>query len=861
MTLILVIHYKQTQNKQMTYKSKFEASEHRAHYQNIATKILKEMSVLRSLVENSPIAPRRWIWELIQNAKDVHSQGGVKIKIEQWTDIDDSEYISFMHNGKPFTADNIRFLIEQISTKDRSKDDEGKRKTTGKFGTGFLTTHLLSETVTVKGVAKEPELDFVKFKLELDRTGFEIEEITDAVQTAKESVQNLDESPPYDRYVEGNFNTEFSYPLKDSVSLRVAKAGLDDLEICLPYTLAFVKEIESIEVKSNNQYYHNSNVTEKISEDISLVTILMQDTIDQSLTNYEMVFLSKGFTTIALPVKREDHIITVLPINNKTPRLFCDFPLIGAERFHFPVVINNPNFNPTDPRDGVFLTTSERANRLVDENKKIINEAIELYETLLDYAVENKWKELHLLAQISPVSESVEWIDENWFKKEVLIPIRIDLLYADIVTNSNNELTSILDLKEKKNVYFPSSGTKEIRNKIWRLANYWFPHRLPQESDVELWNKLIWHECGKLDLNQFAEFTASLKTVDELASRLKGIDVYEWLNEFYKVLALDESEYDSIIYKYEIFPNQNGILCKLSRLKNDNGDIGDNFKDILKSLGNDIRDELLHEDIIFDLGDENIMDLNYVVKEINSEVQQKASDREVAKSYGGAFKKLLLWFKEKPEKAKSLFPNLYKNKHLLYDDDEILDNIEKAEQLSDMLNEFAVSSIDELRELIKQSNSGNNISGELLPVTQELLLNMGISSPEEWAEAIKDKNLAELFSHESTPTTDMFFYVQGLIEQAKTNIIQHLKNLDNYDLTNLDDTTAPTILAGIQKDKREISIVIRPAYNGQVIVYYGSEKDILDYEDSELWIDDGFVPRKITLGHILKKAKIVKFPI
>lgn len=841
----------------MTYKSKFEASEHRAHYQNIATKILKEMSVLRSLVENSAIAPRRWIWELIQNAKDVHSQGRVKIKIQQWTDID-SDFMSFKHNGKPFTADNIRFLIEQISTKDRSKDEEGKRKTTGKFGTGFLTTHLLSETVSVIGIAKEPELDFVKFQLELDRTGFEIEEITDAVQTAKESVQNLDESPSYNEYVDGDFNTEFIYPLLDAVSLRVAKAGLDDLKICLPYTLAFVKEIESVEVLSSNQFFQNSDTVDKISEDISLVTILMKHTTDQSVSNYQMIFLSEGFTTIALPVKRENGIITLLPIDEKTPRLFCDFPLIGAERFHFPVIINNPNFNPTDPRDGVFLTTSERANRLVDENKKIISDALELYYTLLDYAVENKWKDLHVLAQIRPIGESLEWIDESWFRKDVLNPIRAKLLYAEIITNSDNELTSIYNSEGKKHVLFPSSGTKEFRNKIWKLSNYWFPHRLPQESDVELWNKLTWNECAKLDLNKLALFIESVKTVGELSNKLTGIDTYKWLNDFYALLKLDENEYDSIINKYGIFPNQNDDFSKIIHLKNDNGDIGKDFKDILKLLGNDIRAELLHEDIVFDLDAENNRDLNYVVKEINSEVQEKASDREVAKSYGIAFKKLLLWFQEKPEKAKSLFPHLYRNKHLLYDDEEILENIAKAEQLSEMLNEFDVSSIDELRSLIKKSN---NTAEELLPVTQELLLTMGISSPQEWAEAIKDKDLAVLFSHESVPTTDMFVYVQSLIKQAKDNIIAHLKTLTNYDLTNLDDTTAPTILAGIQKDKQDFSIVTRPAYGGEVIIYYGSERDILDYEPSELWVDDGNVPRKITLGHILKKAQIIKFPI
>ena len=104
----------------MTYKEKFEASENRAHYKNIATKILREMTTLRSLVENSPIAPRRWIWELIQNAKDVHNNDGVQIIIDYNMNGDNST-LSFKHNGKPFSADNIRFLIEQISSKDRDK--------------------------------------------------------------------------------------------------------------------------------------------------------------------------------------------------------------------------------------------------------------------------------------------------------------------------------------------------------------------------------------------------------------------------------------------------------------------------------------------------------------------------------------------------------------------------------------------------------------------------------------------------------------------------------------------------------------------------------------------------------------------
>lgn len=839
----------------MTYKSKLEASEHRAHYQNIATKILREMSVLRSLVESSPIAPRRWIWELIQNAKDVHYLNGVKIEIDYQPEVS-QPFISFKHNGQPFTADNIRFLIEQISTKDRTKDKDGKRKTTGKFGTGFLTTHLLSEIVKVKGVAKEPELDYRQFEMELDRTGFEIEQITDAVQAAKRSVQDLDEKPIYSTFKEEAFNTEFYFPLSDSVSQKVAKAGLDDLSICLPYTFAFVQDISTINIVSNGKLFSKSNSIEVLNEHLRIVHIDIRNTLTNAVRIVSMAIVSNGLTQIAIPIKRESEVIWLQEIQEQTPTLFCDFPLIGSERFYFPVIINNPNFNPTDPRDGVFLTTPQRINPLIEDNKIIVNEAVNLYFILLEYAVENNWRNLHLLAKIKPISEVPDWIDENWFNNNVLNPIRSRLLYSKIITSNKNELISILTSENKKYAWFPNSNSKETRNHIWTLANHWFPHCLPLEKDVDFWYKFKWKDCGKLDLSQLSAFVASQNVIDNLSNCIKGIEVYSWLNSFYLLLKSDEKEYATIVSKYALFPNQNGDLVKLGLLKTDNGDIGETFKDILKLLGNDIRNELLCDKINFAI--EDVRDKNYAVREITTEINEKASNRDLAKSYSKAFKKLLLWFQEHKELAKSLFPHLYRNKHILYDDDEILDNINKAEQLTDLLKSYDLNNITELKELISK---GQNSNSSLLPVTQDILLSMGISSPGEWLEAIKDKNLSAIFSHKSVPTPDMFVYAQSLIKQAKENIIKYLATLENYDISELDDSTAPTILGGVKKDGHGISIVARPAYQGEVIIYYGSERDILDFEPSELWIDDGILPRKISLGHILKKAQIVKFPV
>ena len=50
-------------------------------------------------------------------------------------------------------------------------------------------------------------------------------------------------------------------------------------------------------------------------------------------------------------------------------------------------------------------------------------------------------------------------------------------------------------------------------------------------------------------------------------------------------------------------------------------------------------------------------------------------------------------------------------------------------------------------------------------------------------------------------------------------------------------------------------------YDGTVIIYYQSEKDVLDYDDHELWVDTGDGRPADHFGHILKTNEIRRFPI
>ena len=59
--------------------------------------------------------------------------------------------VEFEHDGSPFTSSDLTALLSGGSNKDFESD-----KTTGRFGTGFLVTHVLAETTRLNGLLQTP---------------------------------------------------------------------------------------------------------------------------------------------------------------------------------------------------------------------------------------------------------------------------------------------------------------------------------------------------------------------------------------------------------------------------------------------------------------------------------------------------------------------------------------------------------------------------------------------------------------------------------------------------------------------------------------------------------------------------------
>lgn len=172
------------------------------------------------------------------------------------------------------------------------------------------------------------------------------------------------------------------------------------------------------------------------------------------------------------------------------------------------------------------------------------------------------------------------------------------------------------------------------------------------------------------------------------------------------------------------------------------------------------------------------------------------------------------------------------------------------------------STDDEIQKYFMQEEI--NIPEEVLEIRRNFeaeAKNEKINSFADIENAINEKEISPEFFHISKPDYDRLKYIQQLISRAVTNVIEHLKKLPEYDCSHF-YKIADSIIGGVIKNGNEITVVARPSDNDEVLIYYTSEFDVLEYVDAELWCEDGInIPKRITLGQLLKKIGINKIPI
>lgn len=336
---------------------------------------------------------KRWFWELLQNAKDSVNNERVKVQIAISDDT-----VTFSHSGNPFEVEEILSLILQGS----SKSDENK---TGRFGTGFITTYLLSRQVQISGcLAKNKGF----FNFLLDR---EADNKSSFFEKQKITNEAFDNSVRSGNYLDGGlFQTQFVYTPSKPEEKRSLNQGLLNVEKLVPLVLLLNKEIESIEIERNGEIIQFNN--KYIKSHTINNTIVEEWLIDELKEIKVYTYCFGGISEISILTQKTDEGEMFLPLNHDYSRLFYAFPLLGTEDIGIPFLINSTKFDPCVERDGVYLTSGEKEVFL---NKKIIADSIlDACDVFSSLGANLYIKNIDQLFKFEQ-SKQHDWIDIAWF--------------------------------------------------------------------------------------------------------------------------------------------------------------------------------------------------------------------------------------------------------------------------------------------------------------------------------------------------------------------------------------------------------------------------------------------------------------
>lgn len=583
---------------------------------------------------------KRWFWELLQNAKDsVSEMESIKVKVE----VTDNEVV-FSHTGNPFELDDILSLIIQGSSKN---NQEGK---TGRFGTGFMTTYLLSKEVQITGALSD---DQGYFNFLLNRNAKNNEEFYDRQQ---ESNDAFDKSIVDDSYLgESQFQTQFSYKLDDK-GKNTAKIGLTCLEELIPITQLFNKQIESVTVIENNNSttFSKEQIEIHNSEGISIseweVKTIINETKQSSYKAY--VFMADQYESCVL-TKSMDGVETLYELNKNFPRIYYTFPLIGTEEIGIPFIINSTNFDPRIERDGVYLK-KDLENSRESLNKKIINDALlNCTPSFLRLFKTKKIKGNYELFNFC-VAKDLKWIDQHWFSH--LKRSTIEKISSETVIPSNSDETVFTSLND---MTVPYSETYDEAKELWSLLSSVKKLKVPIIEDLHKWNQVVENITPIIVDNEnpfslrfvwgiknLLLFLEQQKTLQALEESL-NVEPHKWLN----------SVYPWVIESKGSFPLEKPILLnQRGNFRSGDGMLWDKSKDnellaISDLIGLKISDNLISRQIsdLHISGIENFTTQDAIrrLKFLFNEAQEAASKSDSFKSANAKFLKWLITSKQK----------------------------------------------------------------------------------------------------------------------------------------------------------------------------------------------------------------------
>ena len=568
----------------------------------------------------------RWVWELLQNARDAAADQDTSLVAS--ISINEGEVI-FRHNGANFKIDEIGHLIYHGSTKIENPE------TIGRYGSGFLATHLLSPEIEIAGKLNDGR----EFQFSLRREVGSISALSDSMAQAQSDFKSsLSAATSV-----SDFTTQFRYKLSDN-AVDAVDEGVEALKRCAPFVVAFNHEFSRIDINSPGEEVQFQVIERRQLEDGSLQLITVVQT-ENGLRKETKILLARcGKTSVAIPVEI-DEIPRCLPVG-QVPRLFLGFPLIGTEDFSFPGVINSFDFTPSENRDGVYIARNSNNNVANKENQEAVETACGSLIELLKFAASSGWRDTYNLANIPPIPEKY-WLNRDWLKATIENLLVNEMRKNPVMLNESGDVVTA------EEVELPMAQTAEGVKSLHGLLSGWQGRcdKMPSRQEAVGWANAAksWANISESEPSSFDEVTDGRKLAEQIQNltkvpaaprpthllrRLQAAlkpDVLgvEWLDQLHEFLV--KNGLAEVIREYRIVPSQAGFLRSLQNLHRDD-DIDEELKSIADLMDDykewKIRRELRDSDLTVvasEIG-QGDWDNEYVVGELIKKLKEQSEE-------------------------------------------------------------------------------------------------------------------------------------------------------------------------------------------------------------------------------------------
>lgn len=557
-------------------------------------KLLRKMYIsnvakrLRQLNQPSDVDRKRWVWELIQNAKDTIASDPTRNQINVRIEIE-GDIVRFRHDGNPFTSDARFGLLYKYS------EDKENSESTGRFGTGFLTTHCLSKVVTIESnmYSNDEKTELCGFSVTMYRDG----------QIEKELLEGLDKMEESQKYYGDLFEwTTFTYHVSTDSGRRAIQLGIENFYKHITQTMLFCKELASIELNDNGKI---TNIIRRPIEEVdpnvmSAIFEIHGETTSIRRFLYSSYHEYNKELSDRYRADREIRIDAAIEVDENNCIVshagntshFCVLPLVGIEtQLEEPIILNSPDFEPDEERQSLLLSGQnwdEEHNNIseVGINQIIYSKVYSLYDNLVSYLSSNSYGKLYLLANGLKKAKEHDKLDEKWYSENVIKNYRDVLLkYPVVEPYANKELKKLADcifVKESKN-----------ENEVFSLLTSLYPDKLIKDN-LE-WSQFVWEEG--LDIWNTKDLCNNIEEKNNWNNITleEGVAVTDWYNKFLTHVQTYDERY---LKNYALLPNMNGELKKIDAENFKQGEKVSAFIiDLLVKLGKDVKPILLHSDV------------------------------------------------------------------------------------------------------------------------------------------------------------------------------------------------------------------------------------------------------------------------